>query len=116
MRAFYCRALVSWVIAMGVLAGGSSVATQTPHFVRITPAEVRWHDIPGGQGAQEATLLGDPDKPGMYVIRVKFPPHLMDSHIGIRMIDTSRCSRALGTRVPGTPSTSPEQFHWGRAA
>ncbi|MGC1389053.1 MAG: cupin domain-containing protein [Steroidobacteraceae bacterium] len=79
MRALYCRALVSWVIAMGVLAGGSSVATQTPHFVRITPAEVRWHDIPGGHGAQEATLLGDPDKPGMYVIRVKFPPHLMDS-------------------------------------
>jgi hypothetical protein len=28
---------------------------------------------------QIATLLGDPSKSGIYVIRVKFPPHLMDS-------------------------------------
>jgi quercetin dioxygenase-like cupin family protein len=25
-----------------------------------------------------ATLLGDPDKPGLYVVRAKFPPHVMD--------------------------------------
>jgi len=25
-----------------------------------------------------ATLLGDPNKPGLYVIRAKFPPHVMD--------------------------------------
>jgi hypothetical protein len=36
-------------------------------------------DIPDSHGAQEAVLLGDPEKPGMYVVRVKFPPHVMDS-------------------------------------
>ena len=30
------------------------------------------------QGVQEATLPGNPDKWGIYVIRVKFPPHVMD--------------------------------------
>ena len=25
-----------------------------------------------------AILFGDPAKPGMYVVRVKFPPHIMD--------------------------------------
>jgi quercetin dioxygenase-like cupin family protein len=24
-------------------------------------------------------LLGDPEKPGVYVVRVKFPPHVMDA-------------------------------------
>jgi CubicO group peptidase (beta-lactamase class C family) len=47
--------------------------------VRITPAEVRWRDIPDSHGAQQAILLGDPEKPGMYVVRVKFPPHVMDA-------------------------------------
>ena len=48
-------------------------------FVRIAPADVQWHDIPGGHGAQEAKLLGDPDKAGMYVVRVRFPPYVMDA-------------------------------------
>ncbi|MGH8132438.1 MAG: cupin domain-containing protein [Steroidobacteraceae bacterium] len=47
-------------------------------FVRITPADVRWQDVAGGHGVQTATLQGDPDGPGLYVIRVRFPPHVMD--------------------------------------
>src|SRR5438477_7782669 len=47
-------------------------------FLRITPDEVHWADVPNGHGAQMATLLGDPNKPGLYVIRAKFPPHVMD--------------------------------------
>jgi len=34
-------------------------------FLRITPDEVHWADVPNGHGAQMATLLGDPDKPGL---------------------------------------------------
>lgn len=70
-----------WVVAtMGALIGGSAgVAKEEPAFARITPAEVQWRDIPDGHGAQEAVLLGDPEKPGIYVVRVKFPPHVMDS-------------------------------------
>jgi hypothetical protein len=47
-------------------------------FVRVTPDQVHWQNVPDGHGVQMATLLGDPQKSGMYVIRVKFPPHLMD--------------------------------------
>jgi Cupin len=68
--------VITCAIAAGaVLSGG---ATLQPNFIRVAPANVAWHDIPGGHGAQEAVLFGDPSKEGMYVIRVKFPPHLMD--------------------------------------
>jgi len=55
-----------------------ALAGQVPGFVRITPEQVHWQDVPGGHGVQAATLIGDPNKPGMYVVRVKFPPYLMD--------------------------------------
>ena len=47
-------------------------------FVRPSPDEVQWHDVPNGHGVQIATLEGHPTKPGIYVQRVKFPPHVMD--------------------------------------
>jgi hypothetical protein len=73
------RAFVSFGIVMGVLAAAAgSVAKDSPDFVRITPADIHWHDVPGGHGVQQATLLGDPAKSGMYVIRVRFPPYVMD--------------------------------------
>ena len=66
------------VVAAIFAVAASGVAKDSPDFVRISPADVHWQDIPDGHGAQEATLLGNPDKPGMYVVRVKFPPHVMD--------------------------------------
>jgi quercetin dioxygenase-like cupin family protein len=76
------RVLAACLIASGIVVGDStsSLAVDNPPFVRITPAEVHWQDLPDGHGVQMATLLGDPSKAGgTYVIRVKFPPHLMDS-------------------------------------
>jgi quercetin dioxygenase-like cupin family protein len=64
----------------GVVASGSvGAAKDEPAFVRITPAEVHWRDVPDSHGTQQAVLLGDPEKPGIYVVRVKFPPHVMDA-------------------------------------
>jgi quercetin dioxygenase-like cupin family protein len=76
------RVLATCLIASGIIVGGStsSLAVDNSPFVRITPAEVHWQDLPDGHGVQMAILLGDPSKAGgTYVIRVKFPPHLMDS-------------------------------------
>ena len=69
------------VLASGLLCIGCLVAEAAEKFdfIRVLPGEVRWHDIPGGHGTQAATLEGDPDRPGIYVVRVKFPPHIMDS-------------------------------------
>jgi len=35
---------------------------------------VKWQEPPGS-GTAQAVLEGDPGKPGIYVVRVKFPPH-----------------------------------------
>lgn len=90
--------VASCLLAIGALA---AVADKFA-FIRITPTDVHWRDIPGGHGAQEATLAGDPDKPGIYVIRVKFPPHLMDSphwHPNARYVTVIQGTWYTGTGV-----------------
>jgi quercetin dioxygenase-like cupin family protein len=47
-------------------------------FVRLTPDQIQWRDLPDGHGAQLATIAGDPSGNGLYVQRVRFPPHVMD--------------------------------------
>jgi hypothetical protein len=69
-------AVVFAIVALPAIAVEPAAA---PHFVVVKPQDVHWKDVPGGHGAQVATLVGDPEKPGFYVIRVKFPPHWMDS-------------------------------------
>lgn len=66
-------------IGLLALALGTSARAEkdAQGFVRITPAEVQWKDIPGGLGAQTAVIEGDPTKPGIYVVRVRFPPGVM---------------------------------------
>ncbi|MBV9911744.1 MAG: cupin domain-containing protein [Sinobacteraceae bacterium] len=64
------------LLALPLMLAARALAPED--FVRITPAAVRWVSIPGSEGAQMAVLFGDPDKTGPYVIRVRFPPHVMD--------------------------------------
>ena len=71
----YRRAGLSLALAAVVVGAGAQDAAD---FVRITPADVHWQDVPNGHGAQQAVLLGNPGKPGLYVIRAKFPPYVMD--------------------------------------
>jgi Cupin len=68
----------SWIVMGVVVAAVTVVAKDNPGFVRITPADIQWKDVPHGHGVQQAVLLGDPAKSGIYVIRVKFPPYVMD--------------------------------------
>jgi quercetin dioxygenase-like cupin family protein len=46
-------------------------------ILSLTPAQVVWTDRPGFEGVQFATIAGDPSKPGLYIIRVKFSPGRM---------------------------------------
>ena len=46
-------------------------------FVRIKPEEVQWKPVPNGLGSEMAIIEGNPDRPGIYVIRMKFPPGVM---------------------------------------
>jgi quercetin dioxygenase-like cupin family protein len=63
-----CLALQAPRLASGQDAGG---------FVRVNPENLTWTNVEGGLGAQTAVLDGDPAKPGLYVIRMKFPPGVM---------------------------------------
>jgi quercetin dioxygenase-like cupin family protein len=55
--------------------------TDEAGFVRVTPDQVVWKDMPGYQGVKFAVIEGDPKKEGIYVIRVKFSPgHMTRPH------------------------------------
>ncbi|HEX7790073.1 MAG TPA: cupin domain-containing protein [Afipia sp.] len=45
-------------------------------FIRIKPGEEQYKNA-FGVGVEVATLYGDPSKPGIYVIRIKWPPGIM---------------------------------------
>jgi quercetin dioxygenase-like cupin family protein len=79
MRNRYPVALAACLLCATV-AGGAPDPTGVSDaaFVRLTPDEVHWQDVPGGHGAQIATIAGDPSRAGVYVQRVRFPAHVMD--------------------------------------
>jgi len=109
-RAKIIRAFAFFLTVAGVLAiAVSGIAKDSPGFIRITPADLTWRDVAGGHGVQQATLLGDPSRPGIYVIRVRFPPHIMDvphSHPNARYVTVLE-----GTWYTGTGDT----FDFARA-
>jgi len=61
----------------GVLLLGAPAFGDPEGFVRVAPEEVKWRDLPGYEGVKFAVIDGDPSKPGVYVVRVKFPPGIM---------------------------------------
>ena len=126
------RILASRILIAAVFgAAVSGVAKDVPDFIRISAADVQWQDIPDGHGARMATLAGNPDKPGMYVVRVKFPPHLMDRphwHPNARYVtvlegtwytgtgDTFDLARAIPLK-PGSFMMHPAKaVHWDGSA
>jgi quercetin dioxygenase-like cupin family protein len=67
------------LLACAVLAPASdSIAAGNPEFVRLRPEQLHWQALPDSYGVQMATISGDPAAHGMYVQRVRFPPHVMD--------------------------------------
>jgi quercetin dioxygenase-like cupin family protein len=73
MRLAVVLAIALFTVTLGASAGGAA----GPDFVRITPEQIKWQDVPDSYGAQMATLAGDPAGHGFYVQRVRFPPHVM---------------------------------------
>jgi hypothetical protein len=63
--------------AAALVAANAHADKDKAGFVRIPPEEVKWTDRPGYDGVKFAMLVGDPSKPGLYVIRAKFSPGAM---------------------------------------
>jgi quercetin dioxygenase-like cupin family protein len=75
---------IAWAaMAMLVLITGFSIThpasaqRDAQGFVRVAPEDVRWVAEKDGSGVERAVIEGDPAKPGLYVIRIKFPPGVM---------------------------------------
>ena len=127
MRAQRFRALVTCAMIAAAFAAESGRAQDNQGFIRIAPAQIHWQDVPDGHGVQQAILLGDPAKPGIYVVRVRFPPHIMDVphwHLNARYVtvlegtwytgtgDTFDLSRAVQLK-PGSVMLHPAKAaHW----
>ena len=60
-------------LAALAVALAPSAAQTVRDFVRIAPEDVRFKSALG-IGPEQAVLFGDPSKPGLYVICVRFPP------------------------------------------
>ncbi len=94
-------------------------------FVRIKPGQVRWMPMADAPGVLTAFLRGDPAKPGFYVMRVKFPPYVVDRphwHPNDRYVTVLQGTWYTGTgalfdlrhAVPMPPGSF--MFHPARAA
>ena len=62
---------VSGYIAFALLVSGASAQTEPLATARLAPDEFKWDRTP--TGAQRAKLVGDEQKPGMYMYRFRFP-------------------------------------------
>ena len=58
------------------LAFGLEAEAQESKFIKVTPDEVQWNPAPPflPKGAQLAVIKGDPNEPGPFTIRLRFPP------------------------------------------
>ncbi len=60
---------------MSLLFGAASAGELNPAAVAFQlPAQIPWQDNPNNPGVKNATLAGDPAKPGLYVVMVKWLP------------------------------------------
>ncbi|MGZ3479000.1 MAG: cupin domain-containing protein [Myxococcaceae bacterium] len=75
MRARFVVGALACVVLLG--PAGVTRADQSQPFPVVTPEQVKWVSRPGFEGVQFANIAGDPSKPGIYVIRVKFSPGRM---------------------------------------
>jgi quercetin dioxygenase-like cupin family protein len=64
------------LFAFLVAAPAAFGETDAQGFVRIGPEDVKWNKA-DALGVQTAIIEGDPTKPGIYVMRIKFPPGVM---------------------------------------
>nr|WP_310522167.1 cupin domain-containing protein [Polymorphobacter sp.] len=94
------------IAALAAAASPTLAAEPAAAFRTVTPEQLIWHPVPDSFGVESAVISGNPAQPGPYVIRVRFPPHVMDrphSHSGDRHVTVIK-----GTWFAGTgPSFDP---------
>jgi quercetin dioxygenase-like cupin family protein len=73
MTAAACLRLIVFVLALGLsLANARAVELDPAAVIYQLPDQIKWKDT--GSGAMNVTLMGDPSKPGPYIVMVKWLP------------------------------------------
>jgi quercetin dioxygenase-like cupin family protein len=65
------------IAALLIALASSAFAQEVPHDAKeLTPGAMTYQDNPAfPKGAQTVVLHGDPAKPGLFILRAKFPPN-----------------------------------------
>ncbi len=100
--------LVAFVMAAAVSLGFAKATDLNPAAIAYKlPDQIKWTDEP--IGSKHAVLLGDPDKPGLYVILVKWTAHHMSHphfHPNDRFITVLSGTWWVGTGSKFDPDTT----------
>lgn len=68
---------VALTLLGGMVAASIGLAFAQAPVVRLTTEQFKWTSNPEDLGFQQTVIEGDPTKPGIYIIQVKFPPGVM---------------------------------------
>jgi len=75
MTAAACLRLIVPVLGLGLsLATARAVELNQQAVIYQLPDQIKWQDPFGASGAKNAVLMGDPNKPGPYIVMVKWLP------------------------------------------
>ena len=68
-----CALALALVVGLAGLGSARAAADLNPKAITIQlPADIKWNK---GRGSESATLVGDPTKPGLYIVLQKWLPH-----------------------------------------
>jgi hypothetical protein len=71
-------AILPLVVISLMTERSANAADPDPSIMSITlPSQIQWGKSSSGSGADTAVLFGDPKKPGLYIMLLRWPPHTM---------------------------------------
>jgi len=95
-------------LAVGFIAATAHAQTTLPGgFIKMTPSEIVWKD--GENGIKNTVLFGDPNKPGLYIVRNIFPAGVMStphSHDQDRWVTVIKGTWYSGTDASWDPKST----------
>ncbi len=107
-RMLRCYWVVLLLIGIVISLGAAKDPDLNPAALAYKlPSQIQWID--GQNGAKTAVLLGDPSKPGLYIVLVKWTPHHMSHphrHPNNRFITVLTGTWWVGTGMKFDPDST----------
>lgn len=102
-----CSVVFLWMAVSNSLGSAQNPKLNPAALVYKLPSQIQWTDDP--IGAKTAVLAGDPTKPGLYVMLVKWLPHHMSHphwHPNDRFVTVLSGTWWVGTGVKFDPDNT----------